>query len=424
VPETSTAHTPRTDPGEQTSVDALVVGGGIAGLRTAAELRAGGFAGSILLVGAETASPYDRTTLSVSALDAGFAPPDLAEQGLGNLAELDVTWWPGSRARRATSSPDDGADVEIVRPDSAVVTVRAGRVVAASGARAVSPPWPGVLTLRAAADRERLQDAIRPGARLVIVGAGWIGTEIASVAATAGATVTVVEAGDRPLQSVPRALGERAREWFGESGVELLTGVGVESVSGGDGDHVVTLTDGRTVGADVVLAALGARPETDWLPETVRRTAAGHVVVDGGGRAAGGPQWLWAAGDAAAIEDGADPVPGAHWEGALHHPAGVAASILGTEVPARPASYVFSEAFGHDIAVVGDPVGEPAIERDDDAGVTWLWTDSGGRLLAGATIDHPRDVPVLKRALDGGARPDVDLTAAADPAVRLRGVLR
>ncbi|MGO1834587.1 MAG: FAD-dependent oxidoreductase, partial [Actinomycetaceae bacterium] len=165
------------------------------------------------------------------------------------------------------------------------VTVRAGRVVAASGARAVAPPWPGALTLRSAADRERLRAAIRPGARLVIVGAGWIGTEIASVAAAAGATVTVVEAGDRPLRSVPRALGERAREWFAESGVGLLTGTGVGSVSGDDGDHVVTLTDGRTVGADVVLAALGTRPETDWLPENVRRTAAGHVVVDGGGRA-------------------------------------------------------------------------------------------------------------------------------------------
>src|SRR5699024_950655 len=133
-----------------------------------------------------------------------------------------------------------------------------------------------------------------------------------------------------------------------------------------DGGRVVTLADGREVGADVVLAALGARPETEWLPETVRRSVAGHVVVDGGGRAADGPGWLWAVGDAAAIEDGADLVPGAHWEGALHHPAGVAASILGEQVPARPASYVFSEAFGHDVAVVGDPVGDPTIERADD----------------------------------------------------------
>ncbi|MGC5629380.1 FAD-dependent oxidoreductase [Georgenia sp. Z1344] len=414
----------------ETAVDVLVVGGGVAGLRTAAALREGGFDGSMLLVGAEDRAPYDRTTLSTHLLTQD-APPALADAGLGDLAALDVD----HRLARVTSVSDLGEEAAITLDDGAVM--RARTVVAASGARAVDPPWPGARVLRSAADAAALREALAPGARLVVVGAGWIGAEVAGSAAAAGVDVTVVEAGAQPLGRAPGVLGAHVRAWFDAAGVGLVTGAAVRDVTGSADDgaarshpsvrpagRTVRLADGRELQADTVLAALGAAPETGWLSGVAELTGSGHVLVDATGRAIGGPAWLRAVGDVAAtaLPDGSVE-PGAHWKGALHHPAAVAAGLLGLEPPPRPASYVFSEMFGHDVAVLGAPAGEPAVVRSDDAGTTWLWTDAAGRLTGAATADHPRDVPPLRRSLAGDARPMLDLEVAADPARRLRDAI-
>ncbi|MGO1582042.1 MAG: FAD-dependent oxidoreductase [Actinomycetaceae bacterium] len=416
------------------AVDVLVVGAGVAGLRTVAALRARGHDGSIALVGAEAEAPYDRTTLSVD-LFTRASPPDLAAEGLGDLDELGAQWWPGLRAA-TIASDDDGAVVEL-RPSGAVpagsgspvaaedrpTRVRARRVVVATGARAVTPPWPATRTLRSAADAAHLRAAVGPGTRLVVVGAGWIGTELAGAAAAAGARVMVLEAAGQPLGHAPDVLAEHARPWFAEAGVELVTGAEVASVdAAAGGGQVVTLAGGRELAADVVVAALGAVPETEWLGALTPRGPGGHVLVDAGGRSQG-PAWLWAVGDAAAIDAGDVVVPGAHWESALRHPDAVAASVLGLPLPDLPAPYVFSEQLGHDLAIVGTPVGSPGVVRRDDAGTTWLWTDTNGRLVAGATADHPRDVPPLRRALAGGGRPELDPVVAADPTRRLRDAI-
>ncbi|MGC5615672.1 FAD-dependent oxidoreductase [Georgenia sp. Z1491] len=463
-------------------VDVLVAGGGLAGLRTAAALREAGLAGTVLLVGAEEGDPYDRTTLSTH-LFTQEAPPLLSAGGLGDLDALGVPHrraavrsvrdlagddaagdyttgedaagsTPGTTPRpavRTTTGPGApaGARAEVTLDDGTVVRARV--VVAATGARAVAAPWPGARTLRSAADATGLRAALAPGARLVVVGAGWIGAEVAGAAAAAGVRVTVVETADEPLGRAPRVLGRHVRGWFESAGVELLTGTGVSTVAltreaagpadpaaasdagpaeGPDagpadpGERVVTLTDGREVRADVVLAALGAVPETDWLAGAAPLAPTGHVRVDALGRALDGPTWLWAVGDAAAtVRPDGRTEPGAHWEGALHHPTALAAGVLGLDAPPPPASYVFSEMFGHDVAVLGDPTGPPTVERSDDAGITWLWTDDAGRLVGAATADHPRDVPPLRRALAGGGRPNLDAAVAADPSRRLRDAI-
>ncbi|MFI0449662.1 NAD(P)/FAD-dependent oxidoreductase [Actinomadura sp. 6N118] len=238
----------------------VVVGASLAGLRAAQTLREEGYTGELSLVGAEPHLPYNRPPLSKSVLTGD---DDVALPGAD---DVDVHWRGGRRAVRLdtggrTVALDDGTSLSY---DGLVI---------ATGVRPRRLPEEqmtlrGVHVLRTIDDATTLRRALAtdPG-RVVIIGGGFIGGEVASTVRHLGHQVTVVDAGAVPMDDT---IGERAGRWLavhhGKNGVELISGVRVVEVTGKDGRvSGVRLSDGRTVPADLVVAGMGVVPNTDWL---------------------------------------------------------------------------------------------------------------------------------------------------------------
>ncbi len=390
-----------------------MVGGGLAGLRTLAELRGQGFSGQLTWVGAEPTPAYDRPPLSKELLSR-VEPLWLAEDLDHNHAALADAVHLG---RTATGLRRVGSEL-VVSTDAGELVADA--VVAATGSVPVRP-WPDAVALHDAADAEHLRAQVRPGRHVVIIGAGWIGAEVAGVAAGAGLRVTVLEAGSAPLwRQLGDVAGERTREWYATAGVELRTDVVVTDVTGGE----VRLDDGSTVTGDVVLSAVGVRPATAWLDSAVPLLASGHVATSRSGRT--DTAGIWAVGDVAlrsTLHFG--PVPGGHWFAALRDPALAAADMLGHPLPLTEAApEVFSDQLGHHLEVIGRLV------RDDEPGAQRVlrraehgWTElhvSGQALVGAVVVDLPREVAAVRKLLRGESLPRLDLTLAADPATPLR----
>ncbi len=289
-------------------------------------------------------------------------------------------------------------------------------VVIATGVEPFVPPLlAGALTLANWEDARRLRSELTPGRHLAIIGGGWIGLELASSASRAGLRVTVIELGGRPLPLLPTEVSDRVGEWLGESGVEFVP-AGVEALRG----HEV-VTSGGVIRADVVVAALGSRPRTGWLPVEWRTPTghlpvdrAGHVVVDDGAPVPG----AWAIGDVAAV----DGVPHQHWNAAVAAAERCAAALTGEEPGRVPAPHVFSTMFGRDLDLVGWPQRDLAIawRGGDSSGDSWtaLMHGRDGRTHAGLVVGRPRDVADLKKLLANGPAAVDAREAAVAPRLR------
>lgn len=396
----------------------VVVGAGLAGAAAVAALRAEGFDGAVTVLGAEGVPPYDRPPLSKELL-ARREPVWLAEDlGLTLVAD-DVH----------LATPATGL---AVAPDAVVVRTGDGDVAAdaavlATGAHAVVPrDWTGVRTLHTAADAATLRPLLVPGARLVVIGAGWIGAEVAGVAASAGVAVTVVEAGPAPLAAaLGPAVGALTAGWYATAGVRLVTGTPVvEAHAGG-----VRLAGGEEVAADVVLAAVGARPTSAWLGDALALAPDGAVEV--------GPDHLVPGlGHVAVVGDLArrrsprhGPVPGGHWDGALRGPVVAARALLGRPVTGPEhdlAPYVFSTQLGHELGLHGQPgAQDDVVLRGDPAGAFGaVWFVPGTeRATAVLAVDRPRDVAAARRVFTAAELPRLDRAVAADPDRPLKAAL-
>jgi 3-phenylpropionate/trans-cinnamate dioxygenase ferredoxin reductase component len=374
----------------------VVVGGGLAGLQTVAALRQQGYADALVLVGAEPHRPYDRPPLTKavlfgdsddSTLDADWASWNV-ELHLGRTA---TGLGPGTLET-------DGGDLDW------------DQLVIATGSIPVRfPDTEPAITLRTREDCLRLRAMLVPGARLVIVGAGWIGAEVATAAVRAGAHVTVVEALHAPLaNALPDACGARMLPWW--SPVDLLLGEAVQAVEPG----AVHLSGGTTVPADVVLLGVGARPATAWLHgAAVPLTDRGAVTVDPGLRS--GMPGVWAVGDAAAWTSAryGRRMHVEHWDNALHAPTVAATTLLGGEATWDPVPYFWSEQWGHMVQYAGHHAGADRViwrEHGDAWAAFWLTGDS---ITAALAVDRPRDLVQGRRLMELGAR--VDDALLADP---------
>ncbi len=420
----------------------LVVGGGLAGTQTVAALRGEGFDGRITVVGREAVPPYDRPPLSKHLLDR-TEPAWLTEELGVDIHKLADEVRLGAPASRLTVEPR-GVTVAVDGSD-----LRADAVVLATGSRAVRPAgWESAVTLHTADDAAHLRARLAPGRRLVVVGAGWIGAEVAGVAAAAGVDVTVVEATTAPLATALGArVGGLTEPWYAAAGVRLELGVGVSAVS----DDGVQLTDGRHLAADVVLAAVGARPDTAWLADSLPRDPDGSLRVDLGHAVLGVPGHVRAVGDVARRWSPRHGwVAGGHWDGALRGPAAAVRALLsggdahdggGADGPATlddPAPYVFSTQLGHDLTLYGQqqPGDELVLRGDPGGSGGWaaLWfaapgvgVEQGGaahpagrELTAVLAVDRPRDVAAARRLFTGARLPRLDPEVAADAGRGLR----
>jgi 3-phenylpropionate/trans-cinnamate dioxygenase ferredoxin reductase component len=377
----------------------VVVGAGLAGLRTAEELRARGYVGQISLIGAEARPPYDRPPLSKKVLTEGVDPSLRADFGA-----LDVDFRPEETATGLAAA--------------AVVTNRDkypfDHVVLATGALPIALPGTGRQRfLRSYGDALELRGLFRPGLRLAIVGAGWIGAELATAAAARGCQVTVVEAGPTPLAAaVGAAVGAQTTRWYAEAGVQLRVGVAVQSVQPAG----LALADGGWIAADEIVTAVGVRPAVGWLEGSGVRLENG-VAVDSGLRAS--RPGVFAVGDCAAFESRrfGRRLRFEHWDVALHAPEAAAANVLGGDAVYDPVPYFWSEQFGRMMQYAGyHGDAERLIWRGDPAEPTWAacWL-AVGRLVAILTVGRPRDL-LQGRRIIASADP-VDAARLADPAV-------
>ncbi|MFE2427040.1 NAD(P)/FAD-dependent oxidoreductase [Streptomyces sp. NPDC059373] len=328
-----------------------VVGASLAGLSAARSLRKQGFDGRLVIVGDELHRPYDRPPLSKEFLAGTMAEADLTLEADGE--DLAAEWLLGVRATGLDRNE------RLVRLADGTA-VRADGFVIATGAAARTLPGSeglaGVHTLRTLDDALALRADLARGGRLVVIGGGFIGAEVASTAYALGLDVTVVEVAPTPLAGpLGEAMGGVVSSLHADHGVRLLCGVGVKGLSGGDRVDAVLLADGRSLPADTVVVGVGARPNVEWLE------GSGIALENGVTCGADGRTSLAAVVAVGDCANWYDPLAGAHrrvehWTGALERPAAAVAALLsgGTAEPGpvRP-PYFWSDQYGVRIQFAG-----------------------------------------------------------------------
>jgi len=388
----------------------VIAGAGLAGLRAAEELRARGYSGGIIMIGAERRPPYDRPPLTKKFMTGEIDDTSLRADMTALAVDL--------RLGETATGLRDGA----LGTDRAEYAFDA--LVVATGATPVRLPGPGPQrVLRTFDHAAALRSVLRPGLKLAVVGAGWIGAELATSAAKKGCEVTVLEAAPAPLASALGAeAGSRTVPWYSAAGVDLRLGQPVESVEHGG----IALPGGGWLAAAEVVTAVGVRPEVGWLAGSGVLLENG-VAVDEGLRAS--VPGVFAAGDCAAFWSRrfGGRIRVEHWDSAIHAPEVVAANILGGSDRYDPVPYFWSEQFGRMVQYCGHHTGaDRLVWRGDTEGRDWTacWLSGGGpggtaeRLTAVLAVARPRDLLQGRRLIASGT--PVDLARLADPAVPLR----
>lgn len=393
------------DPG----ASVLVVGGGLAGLRSVESLRAGGHSGPVVLAGAERHPPYDRPPLSKQFLAGTWGLDRVVLRGDDKLAALGIELRLG---RRAVSLDADEREVHF--DDGSVVGFDG--LVVATGAQprtmAGTEGITGVHVLRTLDDCLSLAgDTADPATRVVVVGAGFIGSEVAATFHGKGREVTVVEALPVPLARVlGEQMGEVCAGLHRSHGVDLRMGAAVAALrtaSDGPGSQVrgVQLLDGTMIPADVVLVAIGVEPATDWLEGSGLEIRDG-VVADAGLHAADD---VVVAGDMARWWDDDYAVERRveHWTNAAEQGVHAARSLLAGRKAAeayRPVPYFWSDQYDIKIQMIGIPDPDDTVEvveGSPESGRLVAIYGRQGRLSAALGFGRPRQLmgfrPLLER---------------------------
>ncbi len=252
----------------------VVVGAGLAGLRAGQELRENGFDGELSIVGDETHLPYNRPPLSKQVLAGEMEPADCAFP----LGDLDATWVLG---RPAAGLDTGGRTVQLA--DGGELPYDG--LVIATGRRAREWPEPlphaGFHVLRGLDDAIALREAVEANPRVVIIGAGFIGCEVAATLRKRGLEqVALVDVAPHPMPVLGPDFGKRATQLHTEHGVQLHLNTKVDRFEGAEHVEAVHLTDGTRLDADLVLIALGSTPNTEWLAESDLVLEDGNVLCD------------------------------------------------------------------------------------------------------------------------------------------------
>jgi 3-phenylpropionate/trans-cinnamate dioxygenase ferredoxin reductase component len=330
------------------------VGASLAGLRAAETLRLEGFDGELTILGAEPHRPYDRPPLSKELLSGAADPVDIAlpvtedlraEWILGDVAaKLDLerrVVWTGTRSEL----PFDG------------LVIATGSVP--RRLRVIDHERPGVLELRTIDDALALRDALATRPPVALIGCGFIGVEVASAARELGSEVTIISL-DPPLIVAGGLVSAVCEQMLADHGVRLALGRHVTDMRSTAGEHELRLDDGSVVGAELVVVAVGARPQTDWL------NGSGLVIGDGvlcdASCAAVGAESVVAAGDVARWPNPLFdhvPIRIEHWSNAVEQGMAAARTLLhgsGPETAYAPVPSFWSDHFGTRLQSVGLPL--------------------------------------------------------------------
>jgi 3-phenylpropionate/trans-cinnamate dioxygenase ferredoxin reductase component len=399
----------------------VVVGAGLAGVSTCVELRRRGYDGGLVLLDAGP-FPHDRPPLSKDYL-AGIADDaKIRLQPPGWFDEHHVDLRAGARA-------------VALRPAARSVELADGReehadaVVIATGGNTRPLPVPGgdtpaVHMLRTVDDARQLREVLRPGTRLVVIGAGLIGAEVASTARRLGVDVVLVDPVNPPLRA---AVGLRVATFLHaqhrDYGIDVRTAAVDRIEQQGSGATVYLSGPAEPVTADVVLAAIGIIPATA-LAESADLAVDGGVLVDDRHRSSNPA--VFAVGDAARARRG-DGSPGTrveHWEAAQKGGAAVAAALLGAEPPVKGAPWFWTDRHGCHVEVAGSmTVAEITARRGTLGDGPYMeFTLAQGRCVGAVAVDDSRNLRAARRLIDAGLQVDPD--ALADPGADLRKLAR
>jgi 3-phenylpropionate/trans-cinnamate dioxygenase ferredoxin reductase component len=398
----------------------LIVGASLAGAKAAETLRTEGFAGRVILLGEEPEVPYERPPLSKGYL--------LGTQARDKAFVHERAWYDEQNIELRT-----GLRAEQLDPAGHTVTVATGErldydkllLTTGSVVRRLDIPGAernGVRYLRRIEEADALRDVLVEGARLIVIGGGWIGLEVTAAARVRGAAVTLVEVAPLPLQ---RVLGDELAQVFAdlhaEHGVDLRLNTGVREITG-DGGLVasVTLDDGTSLRADAVVVGVGIRPAVE-LAEAAGLAADNGVLADAALRTSD-PD-IYAAGDVANMYHPLlnRRIRVEHWANALHGGPAAARSMLGQEVVFDRVPYFFSDQY--DLGMEYSGYAEPGsydqvVFRGDVAArefvAFWL---ADGRVLAGMNVNVWDVTDDIQRLVRSGA--PVDPARLANPAVSL-----
>jgi len=404
------------NPGHQV----VIIGAAQAGARCAEALRAEGFAGRVVLVGDEKALPYERPALSKGVL-LGEAP---AESTLvhprGFYDEKSIELRLGLRAEAIAPSAQrvllsDGTWLAYDR----LVLTTGSRVRPLPGA----PDLPGVHMLRTLDDCAALARALVPGARLVVIGGGFIGLEVAASATRRGLSVAVVERQPSLLErAAPRAVADPVERLHRRSGVDMHLGIGAARILGQSRVSGVELQDGTVLPANVVVIGIGIVPNTE-LAEAAGAQSEDGLVVDAFGRTTLAN--VWAAGD---VTSHPNPILRKRvrlesWQNAQNQAIAVARNLLGQERAYAEVPWFWSDQFDANIQMYGlaQPGDDVAWRGDPAGGKAIGFAFAGGRLTFAVGFNMGGELRLARKLIETGAQ--VDAAALCDPARKLKDIV-
>ncbi|MEX2197012.1 MAG: FAD-dependent oxidoreductase [Thermoleophilaceae bacterium] len=395
----------------------VIVGAGLAGAKAAETLRAEGFDGSVVLIGAEAQRPYERPPLSKEYLRG--------EAGREKLFVHDEDFYVSHSIELRSGCSATGLD-----PSRSELTLSGGerlrysRLLLATGAepRRLSVPGAGldgIHHLRSVEESDALRERLDHGGRLVVVGGGWIGTEVAASARQRGLDVTLVDPSSVPLERVLGAeVGAVYRDIHADHGVQVLIGTAVEAFEGSGSVERVRTGDGRALECDFVVVGIGA------LPRTGLAVRAGIAHADGilaGARLETSAPGVYAAGDVVRAHHPfyGERVRVEHWANALNQGAAAARAMLGGRDAYNRLPYFFSDQYDVGMEYSGYArTWDRVVFRGDPAGREFIafWL-VGDRVVAGMNVNVWDVAEPIQRLIR--ERVSVDDARLADPGVAL-----
>ena len=395
-----------------------IVGASLAGVSAAAELRRRGFDGRVSLISDEPHLPYDRPPLSKDILQGTRAASDVLLREEKFYGDNDIDLMLGNRV--ASIVP---AERRLLFTDG--TTLRADRLLLCTGGRPRRLTVPGaeldgVHYLRSLDDACAIRDRLVRGGPVVVVGAGFIGAEVAASASGLGAEVTLLEIAPVPLS---RVFGDEIGAFYADAhrarGVDVRTGTGLAEVKGGAAVEEVVTTDGQTLPASLVVIGIGIEPDTRLAEDAGIATGNGILVDEHGETST--PN-VFAAGDVANRIDArtGERVRHEHWQTAQRHAAATAASLLGERTPFSEVPWFWSDQYDLNLQVAGSPLNADEVVvrgRTDDMSFTAFYL-RGGALTGVLGVNRPRDVRSSMRLIELGA--PVETSVLGDESVDLR----
>jgi 3-phenylpropionate/trans-cinnamate dioxygenase ferredoxin reductase component len=400
----------------------VIAGASVAGAQAAATLRAEGFDGRIVLVGAEPEPPYERPPLSKGFLEGEVSESEFRLHDIDWYAEQEIDLQLCTHATKLDITTcavtlDNG---ETLNYDQLLITT------GATPRRLTIPgsDLDGVHYLRSVADARAIRERLERATRVVIVGMGFIGAEIAAVARQAGTEVVALEAGELPMLA---ALGHEAATRMArvhrEHGVDLRLNDGVTAFRGGDRVEQVVTASGATIDVELVVVGIGVVPSTDWLDGSGVTIERG-VVVDEFCRT--NVADVFAAGDVARSWH-----PGygehllvEHFDNAGNQGAAAAKSMLGAGEPYAPLPYFWSDQYDLSLQFAGHNTGhDQVVTRGTAESGSWsAFYFRDGRFVAALSVNRFKDFSATRRLLRAGK--DVSAEQLADESVELKSLLR